>query len=356
MTWWGQGEDKTTLILAKGVNGDMFSVTSIGDKFELHDIKFFGSKGGQSGSSYAFNFQTTDTGAEFIWSHNEFRDWLTAGVRFAQSGKQWNVFIDNWFLNSPTGVVFDNKQNDIRFIGNKFGSGVDVSGIGMVGIRFNSNDNPANDNGKVVISANIFDDARILFNSNATRTVAITGNIFPHAPTKTIDYEGIGLTALGNQNGIISSNQFSAKLNTNVAVYLADYVDGITVTANQFANYTSSSTVPVTLIQTHQKLATLITQNSGMGSAWTGFGIAQPAIGASTVNVQNTNPYQVRIYITATGTGITAYKITDPSAVSNTFTTTVTIGYTIELDPYAQVALTYTGTPTWLWYGEANLA
>ena len=48
MTWWGQGEDKTTLILAKGVNGDMFSVTSIGDKFELHDIKFFGSKGGQS--------------------------------------------------------------------------------------------------------------------------------------------------------------------------------------------------------------------------------------------------------------------------------------------------------------------
>src|SRR5438093_3269398 len=189
----------------------------------------------------------------------------------------------------------------------------------MIGIKFASNDNPTNDNGRVVISANIFDDAGILFNSNATRTVAITGNIFPHAPTKTIDYEGIGLTALGNQNGIISSNQFSAKLNTNVAVYLADYVDGITVTANQFANYTSSSTVPVTLIPTHQKLATLITQNSGMGSAWTGFGISQPAIGASTVNVQNTNPYQVRIYITATGTGITAYKITDPSAVSNTF-------------------------------------
>ena len=356
MTWWGQGEDKTTLILAKGVNGDMFSVTSIGDKFELHDIKFFGTKSGQSGTSYAFNFQTTDTGGEYIWSHNEFRDWLTGGVRFAQSGKQWNVFIDNWFLTSPIGVDYENKQNDIRFVGNKFGTGVDVAGAGMIGIKFASNDNPTNDNGRVVISANIFDDAGILFNSNATRTVAITGNIFVHAPTKTIDYEGIGLTALGNQNAIISSNLFSAKVNTNVAVYLADYVDAVTVTANQFANYTSSTTVPVTLIQTHQKLSTLVTQNSGMGSFWTGFGISQPAVPATGVDQQNTNPFQARIYITGTGTGITAYKITDPSGTSNTFTTTVSIGFTIELDPYAKVALTFTGAPTWKWYGEANLS
>ena len=110
------------------------------------------------------------------------------------------------------------------------------------------------------------------------------------------------------------------------------------------------------MIQTHQKLSTLVTQNSGMGSFWTGFGISQPAVPATGVDQQNTNPFQARIYITGTGTGITAYKITDPSGTSNTFTTTVSIGFTIELDPYAKVALTFTGAPTWKWYGEANLS
>jgi len=343
----GGGDDRANIILNSGVNNDMFNVTSAGSIFQMRNMKLEGNKAGQSGISRCVEVNA----AEIAFFHIELRDCLTDAIRmrdFNGGSSAWNVFQDVWILSCGTNGINVNPVGsaftDFRITGSKFESCTNS-------IIF-SNGNMAD----ISIVGNNFNNAGINFNVGSTKQVAITGNVFYNAPTKVINYVGTGLGSLTNFNNVISGNEFQTGTGTNVAIYLADFVDGITVTSNQFAGYTSSPTVPVTLIQTHQKLTTLVTQNSGMGASWTGFGIVQPAVPATTVNQQNTNPYQVRIYISGAGTGITAYKVTDPSGTANTFTTTVTVGFTIELDPYAQVALTYTGSPTWLWFGEANLS
>lgn len=343
----GEAKDKTHLFLSPGVNHNMFNIT-VGNVLTIDNLFFGGTRAQQSGASTAIAIVGTN-GGEINFVNNEFRDWLTSEIKVEGTlvTTIWNGFINNWFLNSPIGIDIEGPGtiSDVRVLGNKF------EALTTAGIYVGDGNCKWFDIVGNVIRSSILD-----FHAGAIFQNTISGNIFADAPTNTIFFEGVGLGGGEfNFKTIIASNVFNTLTGTNVAINLARFVDGITVTSNQFAGYTSSSTVPVTLIQTTQKNNTLVTQNSGMGASWTGFGIAQPSVGATTANVLNTNPYGVRIYITGTGTGITAYKITDPSGTSNTFTTTVTVGYTIDLDPYAQVALTYTGSPTWVWYGVANL-
>jgi parallel beta-helix repeat protein len=83
-----------------------------------------------------------------------------------------------------------------------------------------------------------------------------------------------------------------------------------------------------------------------------GYAMPQPAVPASGSYAQNTYGYPVRVTITGTGSGITAYSIKDASATVNTFTTTVAVGWSFMLAPGESMALTYTGTPTWVWDGQ----
>ncbi len=81
-----------------------------------------------------------------------------------------------------------------------------------------------------------------------------------------------------------------------------------------------------------------------------GFGTTTPAVGASTVDVQNTNPFPVRIYLLTGGTG-TAFQITDPSGTAQAVTVALAAGMEFTLDPGAKIQFTYTAAPTWKWYG-----
>ena len=81
-----------------------------------------------------------------------------------------------------------------------------------------------------------------------------------------------------------------------------------------------------------------------------GFAITTPEVGASTVDVQNTNPFPVRIYLLTGGTG-TAFQITDPSGTAQAITVTLAAGMEFTLDPGAKIQFTYTAAPTWKWYG-----
>jgi len=347
MHWRGQGEDKTALILDNNVNGNMTNVVNMGDKFEITDMKFSGNKVKQTGISSIFWFEPSNLGSEYIITNTEFRDCLTNCIYFQNVNVAWNDFSHVWFLNSPIGIDYKTAKTDIRITGCKFGLG---SGTPIEGIKFEAG-NVKN----VAIVGNVFDDAQITSVTGNTVAVSIVGNVFSNAPNNAIYYTGTGLGAYLNTKSIITGNVFSTTTGTNVAIYLARYVDGMTITANQFAGYTSSSTVPITLIQTTQKNNTLVNGNSGMGSAWVGFGIPEPAFPGTGVDQLNTNPFPVRAYITGVGTGITAYQVTDPLGTVQAFTTTVSVGDSFALDPYAKIRFTFTGTPTWNWYGEANL-
>ena len=81
-----------------------------------------------------------------------------------------------------------------------------------------------------------------------------------------------------------------------------------------------------------------------------GFAVTTPAFPAAATNVQNTNPYPVRIYLLTAGTG-TSFTITDPSGTAQVITVTLAAGMEFTLDPGAQIQFGYTIAPTWKWYG-----
>jgi len=348
LTFRGQSQDKTVLVLRNQVNDDMFKIVNVGAKFEFDMMKLVGGSTQQNCGLPAWGLHFSGASTEIKVFNTEIGYFCTGAILLDGQGLDFNDFEGVWFPGEPRGIDFGpngSGYKDVRIIGCKFGPSMNQGGI-----RFDIVVDRVN------IVGNNFDSAGISDFSAGVTDVSIVSNNFYASRDQELYFQGTGLAALKRLNVTIVGNLIQTTTSTNRAIYLANRVDGIIVTANSFNGFTSSSTVPITLIQTTQKLTTLITQNSGMGSSWTGFGIAQPAVGASTVNVQNTNPYQVRVYITGVGSGITAYKITDALGTSNTFTTTVAVGYTIEVDPYAQVALTYTGVPTWVWYSQANLA
>ena len=83
-----------------------------------------------------------------------------------------------------------------------------------------------------------------------------------------------------------------------------------------------------------------------------GYAATTPAVGASTVDVQNTLPYPVLVYITGIGGGVTAVGITDPAGTLVSFTKTVAVGDAYWIDINGKIRLTYAAAaPTWDWYG-----
>jgi hypothetical protein len=81
-----------------------------------------------------------------------------------------------------------------------------------------------------------------------------------------------------------------------------------------------------------------------------GFGVSTPTFPATATNVQNTNPFPVRIYLLTAGAG-TAFTITDPAGNVQAITVALAAGMEFTLDPGAQIQFTYTTAPTWKWYG-----
>ena len=81
-----------------------------------------------------------------------------------------------------------------------------------------------------------------------------------------------------------------------------------------------------------------------------GFSVTTPAFPATATNVQNTNPFSVRIYLLTAGAG-TAFTIIDPAGNVQAITVALAAGMEFTLDPGAQIQFTYTTAPTWKWYG-----
>lgn len=103
-------------------------------------------------------------------------------------------------------------------------------------------------------------------------------------------------------------------------------------------------TGPLIVVGVH----TLVMFNSGYNPQ--GFAIATPAVPASTVWQTNTFTFPIRLYIVTIG-AVTSYEIRDPAGTSQVITTILFAGMEITLDPQAAIRFTYTGAPTWKWYG-----
>ncbi len=82
----------------------------------------------------------------------------------------------------------------------------------------------------------------------------------------------------------------------------------------------------------------------------TDFSVTTPTFPASTVDVQNTNAFSVRIYILTIGT-TTAYTITDIAGTTQAITTILSAGMEITLESLQKIQFTFTVAPTWKWMG-----
>ncbi len=87
------------------------------------------------------------------------------------------------------------------------------------------------------------------------------------------------------------------------------------------------------------------------GVNFQGWSLVTPGVPLSTTELQNTFPFEVLVYVNGTGSGITAYSIRDQTNTKKTITTTVGVGFLAPLLPGEKISLSYTGSPTWLWYG-----
>jgi len=87
-----------------------------------------------------------------------------------------------------------------------------------------------------------------------------------------------------------------------------------------------------------------------VASSIQGFGATTPSFPNSATDVQNTNPFPVRIYILTVGT-TTAYNVTDTYGTMMNVATPLYAGMEITLDYLEKIRFTYTVAPTWKWYG-----
>ena len=154
--------------------------------------------------------------------------------------------------------------------------------------------------------------------------VVITSNVANDAGHATLT-TGLRLTNGANKaftNAVISNNDLS----------------GVTATPLDLTAFTIASDIEVYIVN-----------NEGVNPQ--GFATTTPAIGATGADVQNFNPYPVMVRILTTGSGVTAYGVTDRAGTLKTFATAVPVGYNIRVEAYGKVRLSYTGTPTWVWEG-----
>ncbi len=118
-------------------------------------------------------------------------------------------------------------------------------------------------------------------------------------------------------------------------------------TKNSYSNQYWYKTTDNTLYQRNQLNSAWITV---LTHQQTGFSVSTPAFPASTVDVQNTNAFPVRIYILTIGT-TTAYTITDQAGTTQSVTTILSAGQEINLEPLEKIQFTFTVAPTWKWFG-----
>ena len=115
-------------------------------------------------------------------------------------------------------------------------------------------------------------------------------------------------------------------------------------------DFSQQPTAQITLTGANA-LAALVLIGRNRGYNPKGWATASPAVPASGVDETNTTGYPVLVYITGLGTGITAVGITDNAATLQSFTRTGEVGDFYRLEPNDKIRLTYTGSPTWKWFG-----
>ena len=171
-------------------------------------------------------------------------------------------------------------------------------------------------------------------------------------------------------NGTVGANPFGLRVNAGagtiegVRIIGGTYFDDRSASATQTWAFALSNATGAVLSHVFISGADLsnspnIFDNSGSPSFLIkdcagynpqGFAVTTPAFPATATNVQNTNPYPVRIYLLTAGAG-TAFQITDPSGTAQLITVGLTAGMEFTLDPGAQILFDYTTAPTWKWYG-----
>jgi len=329
----GAGRNRTTLILSNGVNNDLFTITSAGNIFEVEGLKFHG--GTQSGTSRAFVLNTVP---EVQFYHCEFLSWLTRGVDII--GQQaWCIFDDVWWNGGSSGIQLNASTiTDVRFIGNKFA-------FGSLRIQ-----NVAAEPVGITVAGSIFDQGSHILINGLPYEMSITGNVFMNTGGNFPIYYNASPGSLTDLKNTIVGNTFHTTTATNGAINIADKFDGMLVEGNTFTGYTN----PLTIVNTTPKANFHLRNNRGLGSTYVGWGITTPAFPSTGVDVQNTNPYPVIIYITGVGSGITAVGITDQLGTLTSFTKTVAIGDGYWVDAYGKIRFTFTGSPTFKWYGAGN--
>ncbi len=169
-------------------------------------------------------------------------------------------------------------------------------------------------------------------------TVGITGNLYTDTNTFVgMDIEGslLGVDLTGNDYKF-----FGTRYEGNT--------QDIKFETGSYSNLFSGGSATYAKVTNGGNFNTFVDM---IGVNFQGFSILSPGVPGSTSAQANTFFFAVRVYITGTGTGITAYAVTDQGGTTKTFTTTVSVGFYIPLQPGEEIALTYTGSPSWAWYG-----
>lgn len=151
-----------------------------------------------------------------------------------------------------------------------------------------------------------------------------------------------GITVIGNY-GYSLSGFWNGMSDTAVPIIVKDNI------VEDSYNFTTADYAPPTGAVIEGNVGTFSTNGKPYNPA--GFTITSPSVPASGTAIVNPFPFPVRIYITGAG-DVTAYAITDPGNVTNSFSTSLSVGKEITLGFAASITLTYSTAPTWAWYGE----
>ncbi len=156
-----------------------------------------------------------------------------------------------------------------------------------------------------------------------------------------------------NQSGIVIDNVTDCIVTGNVAY------DNQATKTQQYGIATVDSEARALItdnVVSGNLTAAMLLQGTGdvvhgnLGFNPLGFTVTTPSFPATATNVQNTNPFPVRIYLLTAGT-MTAFQITDPAGNVQAISTAPVAGQEFTLDPGANIQFTYTVAATWKWYG-----
>ena len=273
----------------------------------------------------------------FLFANETYDDWRVSAVSYFSVlpgvwGLGTNSVIGQSFL-TITNCTFESSNNQFYLFGSYMNFVLSASALSgdsqpLVQVHALGTSTPSN------VGIDVSDltiDSTGLSGGNIWQYLAVAQNItllvasfsgISHRASGTVPQtylvEGGGVT-FGTGSAITFSG---STIEVSPAVVLAEY---------------SSATWPLTVTNV-------------VGYNPQGFAISTPAVPASGTAQPNTNPFPVRIYLLTGGTG-TAYTITDRFGNSKTITATLVAGLEVTLDPNASITFTYTGAPTWAWYG-----